>query len=204
MHIIEKTDPKALKYAGKIIKAGGVVSFATETVYGLACDATNYDAVEKIYNIKNRDYSKPLAIFFSDIFQANKYVEFSDIAHKISTKYLPGPLTMILPRKNKKNCKLARNVNLQNNYLAFRVSSDLFVKNLINESKLILAVTSANISGAKSAVHHSEVENIFLNSELDLLICGGFCNSKTPSTIIKVHGNNIEILRQGSLIVNTN
>lgn len=199
MLIINKNDNNSLDIACDYLDRGKIISFATETVYGLACDANNKKAIDSIYQIKKRDYNKPLAIFFNNIDQAKKYVKFNELASKISQKYLPGPLTIILPKKNLANLKFVS--NFDSNNLAFRISDDDFAFNLTKKFKSILAVTSANISGGNAATHHDEVKKIFAKLPLDLLISGGYCSSKISSTIIKINDNNIELIRQGQLTI---
>ena len=199
MLIINKNDKNSLDVACDFLEEGKIISFATETVYGLACDANNKIAIDSIYKLKKRVPDKPLAIFFNNINHAKKYVKFNRLADKISQKYLPGPLTIILPKKNLANFKFVSNFECDN--LAFRISDDDFAHNLTKKFKSILAVTSANISGSKAANHHDDVKKIFANLPLDLLICGGYCGSKIPSTIIKINDNNFELIRKGQLTI---
>lgn len=198
MKIIDSQDKKnAIFDACSFLKRGKIISFATETVYGLACDAGNFNAVERIYKLKNRDYSKPIAIFLSNLQQARKILIFSELADKVAKKYLPGPLTIVLPKKDHIDINLATNLNLNDNYLAFRISDDSFVNDLLVEFGGVLAVTSANISGYDSALHHDQVRQSFANYDLDLLIKGGWCRSKIASTVVKFSGEKFDILRQG-------
>src|SRR3989338_4667154 len=82
-----------------ILKNGGVVAHITDTCYGLACDMTNPKAVTKLFEIKHRPISMPVSALFASLEEAKKYVEWNDMAEKLAEKYLPGPLTLILPLK---------------------------------------------------------------------------------------------------------
>jgi len=83
------------------LKAGGIVMHATETCYGIACDLTNPDAVKKLFAIKKRPEQQPVSALFSSIESAKLYVDFSDRALELAQKYLPGPLTLVLPTNTK-------------------------------------------------------------------------------------------------------
>lgn len=197
MKLIDLSNKDSIDLACDFLKRGEIISFPTETVYGLACDAANEKAIDKIFKLKNRDYSKPIAIFLEKIEQAQKILQFNDIANIIAKKYLPGAVTIVLPKKNNIDIYLASNLNLNDNYLAFRISDDPFVAKLLAKFDGIIAVTSANISGFNSSIHHDQVKNFFMNSDLGLLIKGGYCRSQIASTVVKIYENDFEILRQG-------
>ncbi len=95
MEIFPVTDDSILQ-AAEIIKSGGVVAYATETCYGLACDMTNLDAVKKLFAIKNRPGDMPVSALFSSVDEAKKWVEWDEVAEELAEKYLPGPLTIVL------------------------------------------------------------------------------------------------------------
>ncbi len=186
--------------ASRYLEDGKIISFATETVYGLACDASNFQAVDELYSLKKRDQSKPIAIFLKNLEIAQELLEFNDLALNIAKKYLPGPLTLVLKISNSSNIKLAKNLNLnEDGFLAFRISDNPFVKKLVDKYQGVMAVTSANISGQESATSDIEVEKYFNDSKLDLLICSGNCGSKISSTVAKIPSNKLQILRQGQI-----
>ena len=89
----------SIKKALCILKNGGVVAHITDTCYGLACDMTNPKAVTKLFEIKHRPINMPVSALFASLEEAKKYVEWNDMAEKLAEKYLPGPLTLILPLK---------------------------------------------------------------------------------------------------------
>ncbi len=202
MLTIKDSDQNAVEIACKFLREGKIISFATETVYGLACDAANEVAVENLYSLKKRDHTKAIAIFLKDFAIAKEIFEFDEYSKKIAQDFLPGPLTLVLKKKNLSKIKFAKNLNLNDDiFLAFRISDNNFVKKLVKNYEGIMAVTSANISGQNPAVNDYEVEKYFVNSKLDLLIRSGECYSKLPSTVVKIIDGKVEILRQGTIII---
>lgn len=195
MRIINEENPKAAEIAADLLSTGKVISFPTDTVYGIAADACNVKAVESLYKLKNRDHKKPIAIFVKDIESAKKIFFFDKKAEEIAKKFLPGALTLVLQTKPEASQILAPNLNNNDDgFLGFRIVDSFFIKNLFEKFSGILAVTSANISGEKEAKDPQEIQNKF--PKLDLII-GGKISFQSPSTVIKVTNQKINILRQG-------
>jgi L-threonylcarbamoyladenylate synthase len=203
MKIISENNPNAIDLACENLRAGKVISFACDTVYGLAVDATNFKAVENLYKIKNREKNKPIAIFLKDLKSAEKIFHFDETAKRITEKYLLESLTVVLKTKEEAISLLASNLNQnKNDFLGFRIVNYKFVQNLLEKFDGILAVTSANPANQPAAISAGEVEKYFDNIDnLSLLVDGGECAKKIASTVIKIHNNQIEILRQGSVIL---
>lgn len=198
MKIIPENNSEVLALACKFLREGKVISFATDTVYGIAVDATNESAVELLYSLKKRDAKKPIAIFVKDIETAENIFYFDDLAKKIATKFFPGSLTLVLKQKPESITEIAKNLNSDaQNFLGFRIVECDFVKKLMSEFGGILAVTSANLAGEESAISAKEVEKYFANSNLDLIIDGGILEQKNISTVVKIVDQKIEILRHG-------
>lgn len=200
MKVILENNKEALKLAVAYLREGKVISFATDTVYGIAADAENERAVECLYNLKKRDHQKPIAVFVKDIKAAEDIFYFDDISKKIAAKFLPGGLTLVLKQRPESLHKIAKNLNSDaKNFLGFRIVDRDFVKKLLAEFDGILAVTSANQAGEEPAVKAKEVADYFLNSDLDLVIDGGDLVQKNISTVVKVFDQKIEILRHGAI-----
>ena len=183
-----------IKKAAEIIKKGGVVAFPTETVYGLGADAANQQACLNIYKLKNRPGTNPLIVHVSTIKQAQKLAEFNDDAKKISNLW-PGPITLVLPKKQDTN--IAECVTAGLDTIALRIPADLTALNLINEAGCVVAAPSANISGRLSSTTVEHVKKNFgsevftLNSNKDINRVG------LESTIIDLTSAEPTILRQG-------
>ena len=201
MLTIKQSDPAAVTLACEALRAGKIISFATDTVYGVAVDARNFNAVEALFALKKRDPKKPVAIFLKDLDAAKKIFYFDETAEKIAEKFFTGSLTLVLETKPQSSSGLASNLNLNDEkFLGFRIVNHDFVKNLLDKFDGILAVTSANPSEKKAATSASEVEEYFANSSLDLLVDGSKSKSQTASTVVKISDGKVQVLRQGSII----
>jgi len=199
MLIVNENDPNAATLASEFLRDGKIISFSTDTVYALAADASNFEAVETLYQIKNRDPKKPIAIFVKDLEAAKKIFFFEKKAEEIAKKFLPGALTLVLQTRDEAFSYIASNLNKNfDNFLGFRVVDNFFVKELFKKFDGILAVTSANISGATAATNPDEIKNILPN--IDLLIKGEISHQPS-STVAKIIDNKITILRQGPVIL---
>ena len=199
MLIVNENNPNAATLASEFLRDGKIISFSTDTVYALAADASNFKAVETLYQIKNRDPKKPIAIFVKDLDAAKKIFFFEKKAEEIAKKFLPGALTLVLQTRDEAFSYIASNLNKNSdNFLGFRVVDNFFVKELFKKFDGILAVTSANISGATAATNPDEIKNILPN--IDLLIKGEISHQPS-STVAKIIDNKITILRQGPVIL---
>jgi L-threonylcarbamoyladenylate synthase len=202
MQIINQKNPQAINLAINYLNSGKIIAFPTDTVYGVAIDATNQEAVKKLYELKQRDFSKPISIFVKDLETAKKLFIFDDLSLKIASKYTPGALTMILKTTNYAKKILAKNLNIndiENDFVGFRIIDSFFIRNFFKKFNGILAVTSANKSGQNSCSSASCVMQEL--PKIDLLISGNI-TGKIASTVIKIHDNNLKIIRQGKLIIN--
>ena len=199
MLVINENDSNAATLASEFLHHGKVISFSTDTVYALAADASNFKAVETLYQIKNRDPKKPIAIFVKDLDAAKKIFFFDKKAEEIAKKFLPGALTLVLETRDEAFSYIASNLNRNSdNFLGFRVVDNFFVKELFKKFDGILAVTSVNISGATAATNPDEIKNTLPN--IDLLIEGEISH-QPASTVAKIIDNKITILRQGPVIL---
>jgi L-threonylcarbamoyladenylate synthase len=197
MLIIDQYHQDAISLAIEKLKNGKVIAIPTDTVYGLAVDAKNFEAVENLYRLKKREKNKPLAIFLKNLEQIKKLFIVEDVTKKLIEKYLPGKLTIVSKIKDKTDIKLAKNLNeIDDDFLGFRVVDSFFIKKLFNEFDVILAVTSANISGNKVANSSSEIIKIF--PQIELIISGDLLEN-SASTVVKVNNSQIEIIRSGAI-----
>ena len=204
MKIIKESDNNSVNLACESLNNGQVIAIATDTVYGLAVDASNPQAIEKLYQIKKRDPKKPIAIFVKDLASAKEIFNFDEKAEEIATKFLPGALTIILKTKIQADKLISKDLNKDNpTYLGFRIIDSDFINKLLERSGKILAVTSANPAQEESATTVQEVKNYFKNSQLELIIEGKKSKNKSASTVIKIDNNKISIIRNGSLNINS-
>ncbi|MBI5218873.1 MAG: threonylcarbamoyl-AMP synthase [Bacteroidia bacterium] len=183
-----------LNYTLKILKEGGVVLYPTDTVWGIGCDATNSEAVAKIYKIKQREDAKSMIILVDSLQMIFNYVkEIPDIALQL-IETNDKPMTLVYPGAE----NLAGNLINHDGSIGIRITSDEFCKKLIGKFRKPIVSTSANLSGKKHPGNFSEIEKTILN-QVDYIV-KWMQNDKArpmPSSIIKVGlKGEIEILRR--------
>ena len=175
-----------------IIKAGGTVAVPTETVYGLAADATNPDAVKKIYKIKNRQESNPLIIHVDGTEMAQRYAVIDPIAEKIIKQFCPGPITLVLKSEES---DIAENVRAGLQTIAIRMPIGI-MNHIVHGAARPIAAPSANTSGKVSPTTAQHVQDD-LGDKVDLILDGGKCNVGLESTIVKIQDGEVTLLRHG-------
>jgi L-threonylcarbamoyladenylate synthase len=182
-----------LDRAIEIVKAGGIVAFPTDTVYGLGGDAFNSEVAERIYRVKKRPRSLPLPVLLADSTQVSAVVSFTpDIARFLMKRFWPGGLTLVLP----KAASLPEIISAGSAKVAIRIPNHVVPLALIHGLGTPIIGTSANISNKPSPVTAEEVEQQ-LGSQVDLIINTGRCAGGLESTVVDVTGKTPVILRQG-------
>lgn len=176
----------------KILKAGGIVAFPTDTVYGLGADALNYKAVERIYAVKKRPRHLPFPLLIDDMSQLSAVAApVPEVALFLARHFWPGGLTLILPKAASLPTYLANQSTI-----AVRVPAHPVPLALIQGLGKPIIGTSANISGKPSTLTVNEVKQQ-LGDKVDFTIDGGKCPSGNESTIVDIIGETPAILRQG-------
>ena len=182
-----------IKQAAKIIKAGGLVAFPTETVYGLGADAFNQQACLNIFRTKGRPSNNPLIVHIASLGQAKKIADFNDDALRLA-EFWPGPLSLVLPKKEKS--QLADSVSVGLATIAIRIPSDKVALKLIETSGHPIAAPSANKSGRLSSTTYEHVKNNF-GDEVFVLNSDQRSSYGLESTIVDVTTTIPTILRYG-------
>lgn len=178
--------------AAKIIRAGGVVAFPTETVYGLGADAFNPNAVEKIFELKQRPSFDPLIVHICSTAQLNLVCEdIDERLLKLADKFWPGPLTIVV----NKNKNVPDIVTSGLKTVGIRFPSHPIAAELIKQANTPIAAPSANKFGRVSPTSADHVRKYF--PKLDYIIDGGKSSVGIESTIIKLNPEGFEILRHG-------
>lgn len=190
-----ETDYTKLKEAAEIIKNGGIVIFPTETVYGIGVNALDSNAVKQLYQIKQRPLNKPISLLVNNmdmIEQVTKNI--SKLEYDIMKEFFPGPLTIIL---NKKDI-VPNIVTANSNTVGIRMPSNKIALKLIEYADVPIATPSANISGKPSGTN---LENIIrdFDGKVDCFIDGGESKIGLASTIVQVTDGVPHILRQGAI-----
>lgn len=189
-------DWQNISKAADIIRNGQLVAVPTETVYGLAGDATNDRAVAKIFEAKGRPSFNPLISHIADLDMAKSLAEFSDLAESLATALWPGPLTLVLPRRQ--NCPVSKLACAGLDTIALRQPKHPITLALIKSLGRPLAAPSANPSGQISPTIADHVR-AGLGSKVDLILDGGPCNIGVESAIVKISGNDVVLLRPGGI-----
>ncbi len=187
-------DAESISLAAKVIKAGGLVALPTETVYGLGADATDENAAKKIYAAKGRPSDNPLIIHIAAPEDAEKYAYTNELYYKLARAFMPGPLTVILPKKD----IIPSSVTGGLDSVAVRCPSHPIARALIKEAGVAVAAPSANLSGSPSP---TTAEHVIadLDGRVDMIIDGGSSEIGLESTIVKITENSATLLRPGGI-----
>jgi L-threonylcarbamoyladenylate synthase len=191
LHLDTATVDKAVS----LWRVGKLVAIPTETVYGLAADATNAHAVAGIYALKSRPQFNPLIVHVTGAPMAKRYVQWNAHAEMLSTKFWPGPLTLVLKRTQ--NCPISDLVSAGGDTLAVRCPAHPIAQQLLAAFDGALAAPSANRSGRVSPTMAAHVQSEFGGDVL--VIDGGACEVGLESTVIDLTGSTPAILRPGSI-----
>ena len=176
-----------------ILKKGGLILYPTDTVWGIGCDATNYDAVEKIYQLKKRHETKSMICIVSDFKMLNQYIEnIPEVAFDI-IKYASKPTTVIYD----KPLRVAENLVPKDNTLAIRVIRKGFSNKLLKRFKKPIVSTSANISNEPTPNSFKQISSEILKGVDYVVNLPNECKNAKPSSIIKLTNDGIvNIIRE--------
>ena len=190
-----QSDKTAMQTAATLIKAGEVVGMPTETVYGLAANALNGAAVEKIFRAKGRPQDNPLIVHIADFQQIYDLCpHVPDSAARLAEAFWPGPLTMIVP---KGDC-IPNEVSCGLDTVGIRLPSHPMARELIRAADVPLAAPSANTSGRPSTTTAEHVLND-MDGKIAAILDGGACGVGVESTVVSLAGEKPRLLRPGGI-----
>jgi len=193
-----KPTNETINLACSLLKNGEIVAIPTETVYGLAGDATNENAIKKIFEAKGRPSDNPLIVHISNLNMLKKLVKFvNEDAQKLAIAFWPGPLTIIMPKSN----YVAPSVCAGLDSVGVRMPANKVALEIIEKSNLPLAAPSANLSGKPSPTTAIDTFDD-LNKKIPLIINGDDCSAGIESTVISVLNDTPIILRPGIITKN--
>lgn len=195
--ILAISDPGTLADALAVLRRGQPVAVPTETVYGLAADATDPAAITSIYETKGRPRFNPLIAHVADIDMARLHVQFPPLAEQLAEAFWPGPLTLVLPLSETSQIHPLATAGLGT--AAIRMPQG-FARELIAGFGKPLAAPSANRSGRVSPTTAQHVADD-LDSRIELILDGGRCRVGVESTILAVNGSQLQLLRPGGIPV---
>lgn len=192
--LIHITDPLVTEKTMQVLSRGDIVAVPTDTVYGIACDVKNQEAIQRLFAIKSREQAKAIPVLIGGITQLAMVTKKFDPQSKLLAKtFWPGALTLILA----KSPTLPKSLSIYPT-VGVRMPDHGWLRELMLKVGP-LAVTSANISGQASPITAEEVINQ-LNRRIDLIVDGGPCQGGISSTVVDCTTVPIRILREGAIL----
>ncbi len=192
--MIIKYSTKTLPNIIKTLKSGEIISFPTETVYGIGCLLDKPEAIKKISELKKRE-NKPLQLLFPYKNMVKDYWKINTILElKILKRCMPGEITLLLEKEK----KLDENILFGSPYIGARIPNNPIIQNILATLDTPIVATSANISWEKNIISAEAIDQKFWEA-IPLIIDGWTCKSDIPSTVLKVENNEIVIVRPGRL-----
>jgi L-threonylcarbamoyladenylate synthase len=193
----QRPDPAVVRRAAEVIRAGGLVAFPTETVYGLGANALDAAAVACIFAAKGRPATNPVIVHVADADQVRDVAaEWPESAAKLAAKFWPGPLTLVVPRRP----EVPDIVTAGGPTVALRCPAHVVARELIWEAGVPVAAPSANRSTELSPTRAEHVLKR-LGGRIDLILDGGPCSRGIESTVVDVTGGAVRVLRPGPITV---
>ena len=187
-------DDEIIGRAAVVIKSGGLVAIPTETVYGLAGSALLEDSARKIYAAKGRPADNPLIVHLAKPEDAELYGETTPLYYRLAERFMPGPLTIILKKKD----NIPDTVTAGGATAAFRCPSHPIAHRLIEVSGHPIAAPSANSSGFPSPTNALHVK-ADMDGKIDMILDGGECEIGVESPVVKLNADGCTILRPGAV-----
>lgn len=192
---VNETRVDNLSDAVSVLRAGGLIVFPTETLYGLGADALNFAVVEKVFQLKGRDPTNPFPVLVSDRAMLDSLVtEIPPLAEKLMAHLWPGALTLVLPAR----AEIPRPLVNATGGIGVRISSQPIATEIVRTLGRPLTATSANPSGQPGARTVAQAK-VYFSGKIDIFVDGGELTSLTGSTVAEVTGNKLKIIRAGEI-----
>lgn len=187
---------KAVEKAVAILKKGGIIVYPTDTLYGLGVDARNGEAVARLKALKGRESKKPISVIVSDIAHMAKCGVMNESAKILAAKFLPGPLTLVLPA----HPSMPTEIQL-NGAIGIRIPKDEFCTKLAHAYQHPITTTSANVSGLPTKRTIRDIMWHFgpAIAHIGLVIDAGELPESLPSTVVRCTDDTPYVLREGAL-----
>lgn len=195
-----KIDPKnpnhrAIKKAANVLSSGGLVVYPTDTAYGLGANAQDEKAVRKVYEVKGRDFSKPTHIVVRDWKMIEKLCQVNEVAKKLYHEFLPGPLTIVLPKKK----VIPRILTAGRSTVGVRIPKNSITQSLSHLISFPYTTPSANKEGGKTPYSILDVKEEIDMEKIDIVIDAGNLPPTPPSTLLDLSTSPPKILREGPI-----
>ena len=195
--MIVKADEAAITAAARALRAGGLVAFPTETVYGLGADAAQGKAVARIFEAKGRPRFNPLIVHVADLEAALGLALFCETALALASRFWPGPLTLVLPLSQSPRYQISGLVTAGLETVAIRIPAHPVARDLLAAAAVPIAAPSANKSGRVSPTQAEHAEADF-GGEVDMILDGGSSDAGLESTIVTLAPQPV-LLRPGAI-----
>ncbi|MDE1855139.1 MAG: threonylcarbamoyl-AMP synthase [Candidatus Micrarchaeota archaeon] len=189
---IIKASAAAVSECARALSEGKMIAYPTETVYGLGVDATNREALRRLFQVKKRDEGKPSSVAVADVEKAKEIAVFNSIAERLARKFLPGPLTLVV-----KAIAPMPLISL-NGKIGIRVPSSSFSQELLRHFPNPITATSANISGIESITRASDLDKKLAES-VDIIVDSVESKYRQGSTVVETLDSSYRILREGAI-----
>jgi len=193
MPTVLSTDASALREAAQLLRHGRVVAYPTDTLYGLAVDPRNSDAVRRLFELKERAETSALTLIAADSVQAKDAGKFNALASRLAARWWPGPVTIVVTARQ----IVAREALAGGTTVGIRVPDHAVAQALAREFGFSITATSANRSGSPAAVSAEDV--LTMLPDIDAVIDGGPVKGGAPSTLVSVHDERATLLREGAV-----
>ena len=193
---LHPTTEETIAEAARLIRAGALVAFPTETVYGLGADATNDEAVARIFAAKDRPRINPLIVHVPDLEAARELGRFNESSEVLARRFWPGALTLVVPRADRCRASLLVSAGLET--IAIRAPNHPISQSLLHASGVPIAAPSANRSGEVSPTRAEHVAESF-GRDVPLILDGGPCRLGLESTVVGCFGPRATLLRPGAI-----
>jgi L-threonylcarbamoyladenylate synthase len=193
--MIVSDSAEARARAGRLIAAGGVLAFRTDTFYGLGADPFNPKALDAIKSLKGREEGKPILVIISDAAEAERFIASrTELFERVGARHWPGPLTLVLKARG----EVPEELTAGSGTVGVRLPDDASVREFVRSCGGALTATSANLAGEPPARAAAEVARSF-PSGLDLIIDAGSARVDKPSTVLDVSGTVPRLIREGAV-----
>ena len=193
----QRPDESIISEAAELLRKGKVVVYPTDTIYALGVNALAHEAIERLFAIKERELNKPVHVVVDSLEMAEKYVVLNDAARQLAARFLPGPLTLILPKREVVPDILVGGQQT----LGIRIPDNNVCLMLARSAGIPFTTTGANIAGGANPYTIDEAVNQLGPhiDQVDLLIDQGPLAKRPPSTLIDLTGSTPKILRDGPI-----
>lgn len=189
MAVTTGVDEETVAAAAQVVAGGGTVIYPTETCYGIGCDATDPEAVSRIYELKDRPREKKLTVIVDSVATAERYAVLTDDERALVERFMPGPLTIVAAKRE-------TFPDVTNTEFAFRIPGNRTARTLAREAGVPVVATSANLSGSDENYRVDDIAPQ-LRQGVDRILDAGELARQEPSTVIGIREEELTVHREG-------